>query len=302
MIVQRDYAPQVDQVAIDLPQLATKSLAAVIATSMSLGTFSPRRMLPATDELHVFYAYCPHVGQCIIPLVTEENRYFTASSSTLFAARTPIAVGGGYETSSYLTTLRSAYSASKSYPGFCGQPIFIDHMMISIPADELGNGVQPGSVKVTIGSDPTCNGVDDGNGNLFCADGEGLFITGTINYSMGVLAFPGYDSTHAIEWCSGADPETIVVEYNSVLPIYEKLWTCEVPAGELNFTTNRTALVSSSYASGNHNAYIHTGSQVYATQLGLYNARDELIAHAKFSRPIKIPSTMDMIFEISLDI
>jgi len=89
--------------------------------------------------------------------------------------------------------------------------------------------------------------------------------------------------------------------------IYENEVRCIIKESEFNLSYNPT-LVSGSYESGSLK-YFATGSILpsgsyftpYVTTLGLYNDNNELLAVAKFSKPMLISPYTDMIFVVKYD-
>lgn len=83
--------------------------------------------------------------------------------------------------------------------------------------------------------------------------------------------------------------------------IYENEVRCLVQESDFNLTYNPT-IVQGNYLSGSLKDFA-TGSDfyVYATQLGLYNDDNELLAIAKFAKPIMMSPDTDMTFVVKYD-
>ena len=89
--------------------------------------------------------------------------------------------------------------------------------------------------------------------------------------------------------------------------IYENEVRCVIKESEFNLSYNPT-LVSGSYTSGSLRSFA-TGSILpsgsyftpYVTTLGLYNDNNELLAVAKFSKPMLISPDTDMTFVVKYD-
>jgi DNA/RNA endonuclease YhcR with UshA esterase domain len=83
--------------------------------------------------------------------------------------------------------------------------------------------------------------------------------------------------------------------------IYENEVRCLVQESDYNLSYNPT-LLSGSYISGSVKDFA-TGSDFYpyATSLGLYNDNNELLAVAKFGKPIMISPDTDMTFVVKYD-
>jgi hypothetical protein len=77
---------------------------------------------------------------------------------------------------------------------------------------------------------------------------------------------------------------------------------CLVNESDFNLTYNPT-IVTGSYISGNVRDFA-TGSDFhpYTTQIGLYNDNNELLAIAKFGKPILISPDTDMTFVVKYDV
>jgi len=77
---------------------------------------------------------------------------------------------------------------------------------------------------------------------------------------------------------------------------------CLVEESDFNLSYNPT-IVSGSYIGGTVKDFA-TGSEftTYTTQIGLYNDNNELLAVAKFSKPILISPDTDMTFVVKYDV
>ena len=84
--------------------------------------------------------------------------------------------------------------------------------------------------------------------------------------------------------------------------IYENEVRCLVQESDYNLSYNPT-LLSGSYISGSVKDFA-TGSDFhpYATSLGLYNDNNELLAVAKFGKPILMSPYTDMTFVVKYDV
>lgn len=82
--------------------------------------------------------------------------------------------------------------------------------------------------------------------------------------------------------------------------IYQNEYRCHVNENDFNYTLNPSALKS-----GSAGTYIDniTGSDFrpYATTVGLYNQRDELLVVGKLSTPYPIPTNTDITFVVRWD-
>ena len=93
------------------------------------------------------------------------------------------------------------------------------------------------------------------------------------------------------------------ISTNGTHTIWETEYSCTVPAGTYNMSTNRTL----QEYSPEYNDYIYrsfvTSSDFkpYVTTIGLYNDRGYLLAVGKLSTPIQMPSNMDTTFIVRYD-
>ena len=94
---------------------------------------------------------------------------------------------------------------------------------------------------------------------------------------------------------------SFTVSFKNEHTIYENEVRCLVKESDYNLTYNPT-LLSGSYTSGSVKDFA-TGSDfyTYATSLGLYNDDNELIAIAKFGKPIMMSPDTDMTFVVKYD-
>jgi hypothetical protein len=84
--------------------------------------------------------------------------------------------------------------------------------------------------------------------------------------------------------------------------IYEEIIKCTVEESDFNLTynpsilENKLALTSSVYGFTTASYF-----NPYVTTIGLYNDRNELLAVAKFGKPIPISQNIDTVFLIKFD-
>jgi len=84
--------------------------------------------------------------------------------------------------------------------------------------------------------------------------------------------------------------------------VYENEVRCLIKDSDYNLSYNPT-LVSGSYINGSLKGFVTSGSfYTYATQLGLYDDNDNLLAVAKFGKPIMMSPDTDMTFVVKYDI
>lgn len=93
-------------------------------------------------------------------------------------------------------------------------------------------------------------------------------------------------------------PYTIGFQAEST--VYQTEVRCQVNENDFNYTLNPSAIQN-----GTSGSYIDavTGSDFhpYATTVGLYNDRDELLVVGKLSTPYPIPSNTDITFVVRWD-
>jgi hypothetical protein len=91
------------------------------------------------------------------------------------------------------------------------------------------------------------------------------------------------------------------VSFKNEYTIYENEVRCLVRESDYNLTYN-PSIVSGSYTgSVLRNFATDSTFYTYATTLGLYNNNNELLAVAKFGKPILISPDTDMTFVIKYD-
>jgi hypothetical protein len=106
------------------------------------------------------------------------------------------------------------------------------------------------------------------------------------------------------------------VSFKNDYTIYENEVRCLVEESDYNLSYNPTLMVSGGqYITISGSEYILTGSidgtilnfatgsnfYTYATQIGLYNDSNELLAIAKFAKPIMMSPNTDMTFVVKYD-
>ena len=93
---------------------------------------------------------------------------------------------------------------------------------------------------------------------------------------------------------------SFTVSFKNEHTIYEHEVRCLLKESDFNLSYNPTLAVN--YASGSVKDFA-TGSDfyTYATALGLYNDNNELLAVAKFGKPIMMSPDTDMTFVVKYD-
>ena len=143
------------------------------------------------------------------------------------------------------------------------------------------------------------------NGNLY----DSSTHVGNIFYAQGLIVVTNqsYQSIFT---------NTFTVTFYNEHIIQENEVRCLVKESDFNLSYNPSLQISGSqYIVSGSNGYVLTGSvdstvygfatgsnfQPYATQIGLYNDNNELLAVAKFGKPILISPNTDMTFVVKYD-
>ena len=130
--------------------------------------------------------------------------------------------------------------------------------VISLPQKFYGEGIQPGSFKLTDNStDVTLVLRDDNRGNLYDVDYSGSYSTrtpdannsgslvGNIFYNDGIVVITSttkpYNTVGTLEGSDG-----FRVEFKSIQTIYQREYVCSIDENEFQFTNNKTARVGQS--------------------------------------------------------
>jgi len=188
--------------------------------------------------------------------------------------------------------------------------------VLAVNADVYGSKVLPNSILITGTS---INISDDGFGNLYNTYSTKTHV-GNIFYAQGmfVITNQSYQSLFI---------NNFTISFRNEHTIYENEVRCLIKESDFNLSYNPTLLISGSQyiitsgsqASGS--VYTLTGSidstiknfatgsilssgsyfRPYTTQLGLYNDNNELLAVAKFGKPIMMSPDTDMTFVVKYD-
>jgi hypothetical protein len=212
-----------------------------------------------------------------------------------------------------------------SYFNYNVNPLLIENLptasnstinVINVNSDIYGSKILPYSFNI---SSSQVNIIDDGNGNLY-----GLLKTGWDDYISGSYISASYFETgsntsssihvgnifyaHGIAILTNQSGlyQNILYTSSSISfqnehIIYENEVRCLVQESDYNLSYNPT-LLSGSYISGSVLDFATVSDfQPYATSLGLYNDNNELLAVAKFGKPIMISPDTDMTFVVKYD-
>lgn len=197
----------------------------------------------------------------------------------------------------------------KNFPTGSGDQIKV----LAINQNVYGNKVLPRYFQI---SSSTNFIIDDGYGNLtditsvassyinngyFDADAYfdtsipgGAVYIGNIFYAQGIaiITDQSYQSVF--------NNSHLVLSFKNEHTIYENEVRCLIKESDYNLSYNPTLVTN--YASGSVKDFA-TGSNfyTYATSLGLYNDNNELLAVAKFGKPIMMSPDTDMTFVVKYD-
>jgi hypothetical protein len=132
------------------------------------------------------------------------------------------------------------------------------------------------------------NIVDDGDGNLY----DSSSLVGNIVYSHGLAVITN-------QLYQNIFTSSFNLAFKGEVIIYDNEVRCHINENDFNMTLNPSIASdgSGSMYSFATQSYFHP----YATAIGLYNDTNELLAVAKFSTPIPIPSNTDMTFVVKYD-
>jgi hypothetical protein len=217
--------------------------------------------------------------------------------------------------------------------------------VLSVPQRLYGERIKSGSIELTdysTGSPITIK--DDGYGNLYDSEYESNFLSasltsegsgssvGSVSYHYGFVMITDTGSYSTVTQGTGSNGW--ILKFDSTKTIYEHEYTCIVPEGTFNQTTNisvtlnrsgsltipsgsgldtfRKIMHSPAESSYNLNGYNSTGDvegfvthsffAPYITTIGLYNDHGDLLAVSKLSRPIRNDPELALSFVVKFDI
>jgi hypothetical protein len=196
-----------------------------------------------------------------------------------------------------------------NFPTGSGDQIIV----LSVDQNTYGNKILPRHFQLSSSANFI---IDDGYGNLIditsvastyitngyfdidayfedSSPGVSTYI-GNIYYAQGLVVV-----TNPL-FLSIFNESTLVLSYKNEHIIYENEVRCLVKESDYNLSYNPTLVTN--YASGSVKDFA-TGSNfyTYATALGLYNDNNELLAVAKFGKPMLMSPDTDMTFVIKYD-
>lgn len=162
-----------------------------------------------------------------------------------------------------------------------------------------GEKIKPGSVNISSVSSAEVI-IDDGVGNLIVSSSQEN--VGHIFYDMGIAVIAaGTGNEVDTDGLNLSNGSILDVEFKATHTIYEHTVICTMDVGDMAFTFNPS--IAEEAASGELIAdAISSGSLTpYMTTVGLYNNENQLVAVAKFPRPIKRAPESQQTFIIRFD-
>ena len=215
--------------------------------------------------------------------------------------------GSVLDTGSLSFNINTYQSASQDRPTgsyfiYNTNPLFVNNFptasnstinLLSINQEIYGSKILPSSFSITssIG-----NITDDGYGNLY----TGSTHVGNIFYAHGLVIITNQSSSYA-NLLTGSFASTASILFKNEHIIYENEVRCIVKESEYNLSYNPT-LVTGNYASGSLRGFATSASfHPYATTVGLYNDRNELLMVAKLGKTMMISPDTDMTFIVKYD-
>jgi len=165
--------------------------------------------------------------------------------------------------------------------------------VISLAQPSYGETIRKGSFTLTSPNYSTGSLTDDGNGHITGANTSS--IVGNIFYGLGIVVLRQVTGSFSSSVVSdlGMFLDTgsqVQVQFDATQTIYEHQVICTMEVGEFNYSTNPSISSPSSSVSGSDKIYDAFASGTltpYITTVGAYTNRGELVAIAKFPRPVK---------------
>jgi hypothetical protein len=176
---------------------------------------------------------------------------------------------------------------------------------VAIPREIFGEQISRGSLIIGNPGTPTKDFeyslYDDANGNLKIRVGGTLNRhVGNVIYSQGLVIVTTDANNGNYLFADLITGSFTTCSFYAETTIYQNQYVCRVNENDFNYTLNPSATISTSTGS-----YIDavTGSDFrpYATTVGLYNDRDELLVIGKLSTPYPIPPNTDISFVVRYD-
>ncbi len=189
---------------------------------------------------------------------------------------------------------------------------YVSGSVVSIPQNQFGDKIKPGSFTLTDNSTNTqIKIVDDLNGNLYAPNAlsssdsslslsSSANYVGNVFYELGVFAITETGSFDGTNEYSNVTSGNFTLNYKGVHGISTYEYICTALPNELNQTQNVTIFKPN--GAGKLKEHL-TGSAfpTYVTEVGLYDDAEELIGIAKLSKPIPKSRKIPMRFFVRMD-
>ena len=195
-----------------------------------------------------------------------------------------------YDTGSGLYNTFAPYTVTQSLTSSA--------VVISIDNAYIGEGIRPGSITMESASILV---TDDAVGNLY----DGTTLVGNAFYPLGIIVVT---NTSSIYQSMPNDKSNFVMNYKSTVTINENNVLLNIVPSEFNMTCNPTAatleLIDSSSALYDYPYQDFIASESfspYITTIGLYDDKFNLVAVAKFAKPLKKSTDIPMSIAIRWD-
>jgi len=255
-------------------------------------------VLPSTSQLyyrsirHLYYSrYLPSVSQNIP--ISQQNYQQLSDTQNNTSKTTNTLIYDNYLQSTAASGSVEVDDRSQFiyYFAYANQSSSI----LSIPPRVYGENIKPKSFTLTDGYSIF---KDDGNGNVldYTNPNNPVLLGANILYSQGIVVAIGDDNKSII------DPQysSYTASFQSEYTIYQNQVNCHISENDFNYTQNPSAIKIGATGSLSDNV---TGSEFrpYATCIGLYNERNELLVVGKLSTPYPIPPNTDMTFVVRYD-
>lgn len=134
---------------------------------------------------------------------------------------------------------------------------------------------------------------DNGRGGVYLGSDTGSLV-GNIFYEEGIVAlkdpklFNFGEASGSYNWN---------FDFRGVHKIPVKIIRCRAPAGELNFSTNPTFVVTSSLGDM---VCVMPNQEVYVSSIGIFNEEFQLVAVANLNHPVRV-GNRDVQFRLRID-
>lgn len=216
----------------------------------------------------------------------------------------PVNLDGIYQRNLYASLRHLFYSSGSVWNS--GQALEIPSgsqiYVINLAQNSYGERIRPGSFSLSVGAS-TGSIIDDGSGTLKV--GISGSNVGHIFYSLGIatIQYHSGDSVNpfGLNLTTGS---VLDITFKATQTIYEHSIICTMDEGEFNYTTNPSLILTSSASEdGKVVDFFASGSLTpYMTTVGLYTSLGQLVAIAKFPRPIKRASESQQTVVIRFDV